>query len=172
MPGSILYRPSNPENQFARCFELTLGVKLSTLSLSTSPALSGVCIFDSGSVFPRGRVGGVFGLDLSFPRKLSEVFGRRNGVCSLDGALDGLCIKVDDESSLVNGVESVVSMLEDDTSASAVELLSSTTRIVALTGLRGGEADIVNSGRLGLDVCVKKWWGGKPVLAQGRTVYR
>jgi hypothetical protein len=66
-------RPNSPENQFARCLLLILGVKLTTLSLSvsTSPSFSGVR--GTGTDWPRGLVGVIRALILSLLRRLIDL---------------------------------------------------------------------------------------------------
>jgi hypothetical protein len=58
-PGWVAHLPNSPENQFAKCLLLMLGVKLITLSVSPSLAFSrsGVCGSEfGGTVLLRGRV--------------------------------------------------------------------------------------------------------------------
>jgi hypothetical protein len=148
-PCQVLHFPNSPENQFAKCLLLTLGVKLITLSLSPSLSLSrsGVSgLWSAGTVLPRGRVGVV----LSLFRKLRDFAVR-------------LATVVLDASRLVNIPPLLVTEV----------VMPSTTRIVAPQWLCIISVDEeVKVGPSALEAFEEICIGGRSTLTQGRTAYR
>lgn len=147
------YRPSRPENQFANCWPLMLGVKLSTLS---APSLlrAGVC-GAVGTVWPRGlRVG----VDLRPDDSLSLVRKVRDA----DLGVRRLRLECPDVESMLIGV--AVSVLLPPNSDAVVFSLDSTTLIVGVDELC--ESCFARPGECA-SICIGS---GTPDLTQGRTV--
>lgn len=87
---------NSPENQFAKCLLLMLGVKLITLSVSESRFLDSGVLTSAGTVLPRGRVGvGV----LSLVRRLSDLGVRLYLL---------ICVGVGEDGSLSDSAEGVL----------------------------------------------------------------